>query len=154
MQTVISQTIQNIQPILTALVLVAFLVLLVALTPSAIRNAKSVTMQNLLTYARSVALQCVRAAMHEVQDLKNPTRPGAWTADAANAIGTKVTEKIVTILGAQLGIILKLMHSSATPAQLARELMEGELTRLKLEQAQAQAASPVSINTNVEGPSS
>ena len=62
--------------------------------------------------------------------------------------------RIVTILGAQLGIILKLMHSSATPAQLARELMEGELTRLKLEQAQAQAASPVSINTNVEGPSS
>lgn len=151
MQTVLAQIGHNLQPVLTAAILLVLLVLLVLLCGPAIRSAESVAMQNLLSYVRSVALECVKAAWGEVQSLKDPTKPGAWNETTANAIAVKVTQKILAILGGQLVVLLKLMRSSATPAQLARELMEGELVRLKLEAEQAKRPAVVNVS-NIEGP--
>lgn len=117
-------------PIVALMAFIGLLLLLLWLLRWGSHFAKGRTIIGILSYVGTIIEQCVAAAEEEVRVYKFGDK--AWDAVAAQAITSKVVGKILTICGREVVIVLKLMHSDATPAQFVEELVKSAVERKRV----------------------
>lgn len=85
-----------------------------------------------LALLASLAGTLVLAAMEEVRDLKDPTKPGTWTPEEAARVKGKVMSELRTF-GAELIVQLKDLHglSEESVLSLLDRLVEEQVESLR-----------------------